>query len=180
MLMTYHLPTAHFDDSCTKVEDYYRNVYIDNSPGQVGALQKPRKPWPPWKKNKGWQYGSGKESMIRTKAKEEKTTKEVPEKDYRGKGKGKKGKAAKDEVENPKAKEKATTTTTTTTTTMESQKATTTERTKEKEMEESRKGHHYQPTTKTTGEERTKEEKETRATLFVTSVENLDTQATNV
>eukprot|EP00971_Amphidinium_carterae_P093039 1841627-Amphidinium_carterae.1 len=51
MLMTYNLPTAAFDDSCTKVEDYYRNVYIDNSGGQVAALDKRKKPnWPPWKK----------------------------------------------------------------------------------------------------------------------------------
>eukprot|EP00971_Amphidinium_carterae_P123025 2435645-Amphidinium_carterae.1 len=45
-------------------------------------------------------------------------------------------------------------------------------------MEENRKDHQYHPTTKTTGKAR-KEEKETR-TLCATSVENQDTQATNV
>eukprot|EP00971_Amphidinium_carterae_P056822 1123389-Amphidinium_carterae.1 len=45
MLTTYNLPTADFDDSCTKVEDYYHNVYIDNSGGQVSLLKRnnPRK-----------------------------------------------------------------------------------------------------------------------------------------
>eukprot|EP00971_Amphidinium_carterae_P092146 1824650-Amphidinium_carterae.1 len=60
MLMTYNMATADFDNSCTKVEDYYRNVYIDNSTGQIGALQKKRGYGPPWKKTKGWQYGQGK------------------------------------------------------------------------------------------------------------------------
>eukprot|EP00971_Amphidinium_carterae_P194237 3854308-Amphidinium_carterae.1 len=64
MLITYNLPTADFDDSCTKVEDYYRNVYTDNSGGQVAALNNPKKkkPWPPYKKRKwqNWQYGYGK------------------------------------------------------------------------------------------------------------------------
>eukprot|EP00971_Amphidinium_carterae_P051811 1020131-Amphidinium_carterae.1 len=65
MLMTYNLPTADFDGSCTKVEDYYRNVYIGNSGGQVGAKNNPKKkPWPPYKKKKkkwqNWQYGYGK------------------------------------------------------------------------------------------------------------------------
>eukprot|EP00971_Amphidinium_carterae_P273539 5428683-Amphidinium_carterae.1 len=50
MLMNYNLTTADFDESCTKVEDCYRNVYIDNSGGQIAGLQKPKKPWPPWKK----------------------------------------------------------------------------------------------------------------------------------
>eukprot|EP00971_Amphidinium_carterae_P198206 3933680-Amphidinium_carterae.1 len=61
MLMNYNLSTANFDDSCTKVEDYYRNVYIDNSGGQSAGLQKPNKkkrPWPPWGKQ-NWQYGKG-------------------------------------------------------------------------------------------------------------------------
>eukprot|EP00971_Amphidinium_carterae_P272742 5413187-Amphidinium_carterae.1 len=56
MLMTYNMPTADFDDSCTKIEEYCRNVYIDNSSGQI--VQK--KKWPPWKKTKGWHYGQGK------------------------------------------------------------------------------------------------------------------------
>eukprot|EP00971_Amphidinium_carterae_P264832 5253191-Amphidinium_carterae.1 len=62
MLMTYNLPTADFDDSCTKVEDYYRNVYIDNSGGQIAGLQKPKKLWPHWKNtnlNKKWQWQPG-------------------------------------------------------------------------------------------------------------------------
>eukprot|EP00971_Amphidinium_carterae_P170697 3382936-Amphidinium_carterae.1 len=60
MLMTYNLPTADFNDSCTKVEDYYRNVYIDNSGAQIAGVQKPKKPWPHWKKKQKWQYGYGK------------------------------------------------------------------------------------------------------------------------
>eukprot|EP00971_Amphidinium_carterae_P044542 875925-Amphidinium_carterae.2 len=59
MLMTYNLPTADFDDSCTRVEDYYRNVYIDNSGEKEAGLQKPKKPWPPWKKKQPWKYGKG-------------------------------------------------------------------------------------------------------------------------
>eukprot|EP00971_Amphidinium_carterae_P109606 2170488-Amphidinium_carterae.1 len=60
MLMNYNLTTADFDESCTKVEDYYRNVYIDNSGGQISGLQKPKKPWPYWKKKQQWQKGYGK------------------------------------------------------------------------------------------------------------------------
>eukprot|EP00971_Amphidinium_carterae_P311910 6200022-Amphidinium_carterae.1 len=60
MLMTYNLPTADFDDSCTKVEDYYRNVYIDNSGAKISGVQKLKKPWPRWKDKKKWQYGYGK------------------------------------------------------------------------------------------------------------------------
>eukprot|EP00971_Amphidinium_carterae_P165743 3285382-Amphidinium_carterae.1 len=49
MLMNYKLTTADFDESATRVEDYYRNVYVDNSSGQIAGLQKPKKPWKPWK-----------------------------------------------------------------------------------------------------------------------------------
>eukprot|EP00971_Amphidinium_carterae_P013544 266928-Amphidinium_carterae.1 len=59
MLMNYNLSTANFDDSCTRVEDYYRNVYINNSGGQIAGLQKPKKkPWPPLKQP--WKNGYGK------------------------------------------------------------------------------------------------------------------------
>eukprot|EP00971_Amphidinium_carterae_P110143 2181921-Amphidinium_carterae.3 len=45
LLLTTNLAKANFDDSATKVEDYYRNVYIDNNNGgSVQALQKPWKP----------------------------------------------------------------------------------------------------------------------------------------
>eukprot|EP00971_Amphidinium_carterae_P005004 100319-Amphidinium_carterae.1 len=60
MLMNYKLSTSNFDESCTRVEDYYRNVYIDNNGGQIAGLQKPKKkPWPPWGKQP-WQNGKGK------------------------------------------------------------------------------------------------------------------------
>eukprot|EP00971_Amphidinium_carterae_P024473 482456-Amphidinium_carterae.1 len=49
MLMNYRLTTADFDESATRVEDYYRTVYIDNTGGQIAGLQKPKKPWKPWK-----------------------------------------------------------------------------------------------------------------------------------
>eukprot|EP00971_Amphidinium_carterae_P202402 4016027-Amphidinium_carterae.1 len=39
-----NLATADFDDAATKVEDYYRNVYIDNNnPGGIQAFR--GKPW---------------------------------------------------------------------------------------------------------------------------------------
>eukprot|EP00971_Amphidinium_carterae_P210799 4182902-Amphidinium_carterae.1 len=88
MLMTYNLPTADFDDSCTKVEDYYRNVYIDDSSGQIGLLKKNTKKWPYWK-DKKWQYGSGKGKYDYDRAK---GGKDQGGKDYKGKTKGKKGK----------------------------------------------------------------------------------------
>eukprot|EP00971_Amphidinium_carterae_P047428 934417-Amphidinium_carterae.1 len=61
MLMNYKLSTTDFDESCSRVEDYYRNVYIDNTGGQIAGLQKPnekKKPWQPWKRQT-WQYGKG-------------------------------------------------------------------------------------------------------------------------
>eukprot|EP00971_Amphidinium_carterae_P204191 4051957-Amphidinium_carterae.1 len=61
MLMNYKLSTSNFDESCTRVEDYYRNVYIDNSEGQVAGLQKPKTPWKPWGKpwKQPWKNGKG-------------------------------------------------------------------------------------------------------------------------
>eukprot|EP00971_Amphidinium_carterae_P315650 6274336-Amphidinium_carterae.1 len=87
MLMTYNLPTADFDDSCTKVEDYYRNVYIDDSSGQIGLLKNKPK-WQQWRdKKKWWQYGSGKGKYDYDKGK---GGKDKGGKDSKGKGKGKK------------------------------------------------------------------------------------------
>eukprot|EP00971_Amphidinium_carterae_P202401 4016026-Amphidinium_carterae.1 len=44
LLLTQNLATANFDDAATKVEDYYRNVYIDNNnPGGIQAFK--GKPW---------------------------------------------------------------------------------------------------------------------------------------
>eukprot|EP00971_Amphidinium_carterae_P204006 4048321-Amphidinium_carterae.1 len=41
---------ADFEEATLKVEDYYRNVYIDNSSGGgIQQLGKPKKPWKPWK-----------------------------------------------------------------------------------------------------------------------------------
>eukprot|EP00971_Amphidinium_carterae_P102364 2026543-Amphidinium_carterae.1 len=64
MMRNYKLSTANFDESCTRVEDYYRNVYIDNSGGQIAGLQKPKKPWKPWwgkqPWKQPWKYGKGK------------------------------------------------------------------------------------------------------------------------
>eukprot|EP00971_Amphidinium_carterae_P008721 171643-Amphidinium_carterae.1 len=60
--MNYKLSTADFDESATRVEYYYRNVYIDNSAGQIAGLQKPnnrkKRPWPSWQRQT-WQYGKG-------------------------------------------------------------------------------------------------------------------------
>eukprot|EP00971_Amphidinium_carterae_P160667 3185682-Amphidinium_carterae.1 len=130
MLMNYKLSTADFDESCTKVEDYYRNVYIDNSGGQISGLQKPnKKPWPPWKKKQQWKNGYEKGKY-----------------DYDS-GKGGKDKRGKDPYN--KGYDKGTT-----------------EREKTKVMEENPRGHHYHPTTATTGKERKVEkEKETRASF---------------
>eukprot|EP00971_Amphidinium_carterae_P225142 4466090-Amphidinium_carterae.1 len=87
--MTYNLPTADFDDSCTKVEDYYRNVYIDNSGGQIALLKKPKK-WPYWKdKKKWWQYGAGKGKYDYDNGK---GGKDKGGKVWKGKDKGRKGK----------------------------------------------------------------------------------------
>eukprot|EP00971_Amphidinium_carterae_P042604 837694-Amphidinium_carterae.2 len=35
LLLTQNLATANFDDAAAKVEDYYRNVYIDNNNGGI-------------------------------------------------------------------------------------------------------------------------------------------------
>eukprot|EP00971_Amphidinium_carterae_P345485 6486472-Amphidinium_carterae.1 len=95
MLMNYNLTTANFDESCTRVEDYYRNVYVDNSAGQVAGVQNPRKkPWPPWKRQP-WKNGHGKGKYDYDKAKggKDKGGKDNPwkggyDKGRKGKGRG--------------------------------------------------------------------------------------------
>eukprot|EP00971_Amphidinium_carterae_P022971 453259-Amphidinium_carterae.1 len=94
MLMNYKLSTADFDDICAKVEDYYRNVYIVNSGGQIAGLQKPKKPWPPWKKKQPWKngYGKGKYDYDTGKGGKDKGGKDLYNKGYdkgrKGKGRG--------------------------------------------------------------------------------------------
>eukprot|EP00971_Amphidinium_carterae_P131150 2597852-Amphidinium_carterae.1 len=41
LLLTENIATTNFDNAATKVEDYYRNVYIDNNnPGGIQAREK--------------------------------------------------------------------------------------------------------------------------------------------
>eukprot|EP00971_Amphidinium_carterae_P052488 1033254-Amphidinium_carterae.1 len=85
LLLHVNLAKADLDEAATKVEDYYRNVYIDNtSGGGIQALGKPKKPWKPWKgkgkddknnKGKYWKGGKGKDYQ-------------QPYKPWKGKGKG--------------------------------------------------------------------------------------------
>eukprot|EP00971_Amphidinium_carterae_P188872 3749507-Amphidinium_carterae.1 len=60
LLLHVNLATADFEDAATKVEDYYRNVYIDNNNGGgIQALGKPKggkyggKPYYQKRKGKG-------------------------------------------------------------------------------------------------------------------------------
>eukprot|EP00971_Amphidinium_carterae_P254280 5047984-Amphidinium_carterae.1 len=171
LLLTTDLAKAYFEDLATKVEDYYRNVYIDsNNGGQVAALQKPQKPWKPWKPGKG----KGKD-----KAKDHgkgKGGKDYPQQPWKGYGKGKGGKYGKQPYYNKgKQKERVVSTTT------NDRKATTTEKKKTKATVENHKVRHYRPTT--TGAKEREEEKAKEAnalTLCVTTVENGDTRSTSV
>eukprot|EP00971_Amphidinium_carterae_P296547 5891136-Amphidinium_carterae.1 len=100
------------DKSCTKVEDYYNNVYIDNNGGQVAGLQKPKKPWKPWGKQpwkQPWKNGKGKYDY--SKGKDD--GKGKGGKDQNGYDKGGKGKYGKPWSKGKEEKAKVTTTTTT-------------------------------------------------------------------
>eukprot|EP00971_Amphidinium_carterae_P225924 4480648-Amphidinium_carterae.1 len=127
MLMNYNLQTANFDDSCTQVEDYYRNVYIDNSGGQIAGLRKPKKPWPPWKRNNLGRTVGEKECMTMIQEKEEKTKEAKTHGTKDMIGKDEKEKDEEESLGKEKAKE-----TTATTTTEANRKATTEEKGKTK------------------------------------------------
>eukprot|EP00971_Amphidinium_carterae_P010754 212458-Amphidinium_carterae.2 len=46
LLLNVNLAAADIDNAATKVEEYYRNVYIDNNnPGGIQAFDKGVKPW---------------------------------------------------------------------------------------------------------------------------------------
>eukprot|EP00971_Amphidinium_carterae_P166776 3304779-Amphidinium_carterae.1 len=82
LLLHVNLAKADFDEAATKVEDYYRNLYIDNSSGGgIQALGKPKKPWKPWKgkgdkNNRGKDWKGGKRKYD-----------QQPYKPWKGKGK---------------------------------------------------------------------------------------------
>eukprot|EP00971_Amphidinium_carterae_P049491 975006-Amphidinium_carterae.2 len=173
MLMNYKLSTANFNESCTRVEDYHRNVYVDNSAGQVAGVQNPKKkkPWPPWKRQP-WKngYGKGKYDYDKGKGGKDKGGKDNPwkggyDKGYRkGKGRGYGKPWSKGKGKGDKGYIAATTTTTTA---MANQKVTTTGKERTKEMEESRKDHHYHRTTATTGKERRQEKEKVHRLLLL-------------
>eukprot|EP00971_Amphidinium_carterae_P021107 416905-Amphidinium_carterae.1 len=57
ILLTQNIATADFEDTCTKIEDFYRNVYTNDSTGQIGLLQRKGKGKG---RGKGYQgYGKG-------------------------------------------------------------------------------------------------------------------------
>eukprot|EP00971_Amphidinium_carterae_P126392 2503983-Amphidinium_carterae.1 len=89
VLLTQNLATANFDDAATKVEDYYRNVYIDNdNPGGIQAF-KGGKPW----KGKGKDKDKKGKSDYYNQQKEKGSEYQQPQQPYQPwKGKGKGGK----------------------------------------------------------------------------------------
>eukprot|EP00971_Amphidinium_carterae_P338734 6476229-Amphidinium_carterae.1 len=56
ILLTQDIATADFEATCTKIEDFYRNVYTNDATGSVGALRGKKG----YRKGKGWQTGYGK------------------------------------------------------------------------------------------------------------------------
>eukprot|EP00971_Amphidinium_carterae_P124264 2461685-Amphidinium_carterae.1 len=138
LLMNTNLATADFDTSANKVEEYYRNVYIDNSGGQIAGLQKP-KPWKSWKPWKPRKPKKGKGGKGKDYGKDKGLSKVARTVSNLGKDLTKVEKESTGKMTTTKAKEKEKVATTVT----ESRKATTTGKEKTKATEESHKVHHY-------------------------------------
>eukprot|EP00971_Amphidinium_carterae_P272051 5399308-Amphidinium_carterae.1 len=86
LLLNVNLAKADFDDAATKVEDYYRSVYIDNNnPGGIQALGKGK----PWKgKGKGKDKKGGKDYYKGKRQEYHHQQQQKPYRPWRGKGKG--------------------------------------------------------------------------------------------